>query len=211
MFLKPVVKALLVLSLARAAHARVVPGQAEQLEQLEQLEQVVMAGEAEQTEQDEIDTNDLSKSLPISYGKCYHIATDQNEYLGHNQKLLHFGRRRQAGLFQVCKHKSSCTPNQSNKVVQEGEEFILYDINGHEKRFVVSQGVFMRPHLSWVNNVIKFWGRKECFGDDCAVRLRAKDERWSFDGLNVNPFDYIYHTNDQSALVLDFKEARCPS
>jgi hypothetical protein len=164
-------------------------------------------------EQDELDTNDLRKSLPISYGKCYHITTDQNEYLGHNPaKFLHFGKRSEAATFQVCKHKSSCTPNQPNKVVQGGEEFLLYDIEGHEKNYVVNRGGYLSPHYLNYNDVIKFWGRKECFGDDCAVRLRAKDESWNWDGLRIVPFyKTIQHTYDNSALVLDFKETRCPS
>lgn len=111
MFLKPVVKALLVLSLTGAAHARVIPGQAVQLAQLEKLEQAVITeqtvivDEAEQgelVEQDEHDTNDLSKSLPISYGKCYHIVTKKRDYLDHNRaNRLVFADRENSGIFQV--------------------------------------------------------------------------------------------------------------
>ena len=235
MFLKPVVKGLFLLSLTGVAHARVIPegadqleqpepfdqfDMAEQLEQLKQLEhavmntQTAMAEEAELaglTDQDELDTNDLSKSLPISYGKCYHITSDQKGYLGHDlHKLLKFSGRSQAGLFQVCKHKSSCTPNQPNKVVQNGEEFLLYDINGHEKRFIVNRGGLLGPHFGAYNNAIKFWGKKECFEDDCPIRLRGKDDRYGWDGLKINLHNYMYRFNDNSAVVVGFKETRCP-
>lgn len=187
MFLKSIVKALIVLSLSGAAHARVILELADLLELAEQLdmsEQLAKIGQtviAKQTtmvdeneegglaEQDDLDTSDPSKSLSIIYGKCYHIATKKRDYLGHNNvNKLVFGDRKNSGLFQVCKHKDSCTPNHPNKVVQEDEEFVLYDVRGYSKNYVMNLAGLFFPRYNVYDNIVRFWGRKECFDeDDC--------------------------------------------
>lgn len=235
MFLKPAIKALLALSLSGAAHAIVVPGQgqqeiagqfdmAEQLERLHQLEQTMMAQQAAMGDEgdeagspgfpeDGVDTYDLHKSLPISYGKCYHIISDRNEYLGHNiYEKLHFGGRGSSGIFQICKNKSNCTPNQTNKVVQAGEEFVLYDINGNERRYVVQWGTLLFPHTGLYTDIVHFRGHKECFGDnECAIRLQGKEDVANYNSLFINPISKVLSISyTGSSPVLEFKETRCP-
>lgn len=235
MFLKPVVKALLVLSLTGAAHARVVPGQADQLqlsgqfdmaehlehlEQLQELQQAVMAeqaamaDEAEQgelVEEDKVDTDDLAKSLPISYGKCYHIKR-KSEYLGHNHaNLLQFGAG-SVGLFQVCKSKSSCAPNQPNKVVQSDQKFILYDLDGYEKSYIVAANYLLRPHTGVLKDTVIFEGKKEHTGEGYAVRLRAQDETLGIGGLTVNNYKFLWlSSGNYGNPLVYFEETGCPS
>ena len=236
MFLKPVVKALLVLSLTGAAHARVVPGQADQLqlsgqfdmaehlehlEQLQELQQAVMDEQAamvdegeqgELVEEDKVDTDDLSKSLPISYGKCYHIVSKKRDYLGHNlANFLQFGGGRD-GLFQVCKSKYSCAPNQPNKVVPSGQKFILYDFNGNDKKYVVAVGRYLKPHIGLYKDTVMFEGRKEHTREGYAVRLGAQDETYGFSGLTLDNLNRPFLSNlDRAGPLVYFEETGCPS
>ncbi|KAF7520479.1 hypothetical protein PCG10_009124 [Penicillium crustosum] len=163
-------------------------------------------------------------SLPISYGKCYHLVNHNNEYVGHdlpNPGRLKLGRRGNAAVLKVCANMQICTSNRPSEVVQAGEEWYLYDTQGstlsHGGAFIVGQkNAFLLPAW-WANqNFMVFHGINErASRSDIGIRLFAHDSTYPVQtGLHIGfvTGDYIYAGggSNQEGILIDFEEVNCP-
>ncbi|KAJ5425052.1 hypothetical protein N7465_000122 [Penicillium sp. CMV-2018d] len=134
-------------------------------------------------------------SLPISYGKCYHLVNHNNEYIGHDAAALgrlKFGRRANSAVFKICANMQICTSNQPSEVIQAGEEWYLYDTEGSRYSkggaFLVGlKNAFLVPQYARNTNYMHFSGLNERSSySDRAIRLSAHDSRYPIQsGLHI--------------------------
>ncbi|KAF4772150.1 hypothetical protein N7455_009025 [Penicillium solitum] len=161
-------------------------------------------------------------SLPISYGKCYHLVNHNHEYIGHDATgfgNLKFGRRANAAVLKVCANMYMCTSNNPSEVVQAGHEWYLYDTQGsgvsNGGAFIAAfKGSTLCPAFSGGQNFVVFRGANERASySDSAIRLYAHDSTMPpTTGLHIFPgLDFIYtQFNSQEGVLLDFEEVNCP-
>lgn len=184
-----------------------------------------MAGAVHAEEATEQQANDLSRTLDISYGKCYHIVSRDNnhEYLGHNKPtplhILQMGSRADVVPFKVCKGPGHCTLNQPNSRVQAGEEFYLYDTVGsywapNGGTVVANNGGWLYPETASNRQYVVFSAYNECMGGTypCPVRLHARDTYpWADNGVFINNADWknLWMNKGGSSLFLTFEEVPC--
>lgn len=162
-------------------------------------------------------------SLPISYGKCYHIVNHNNEYIGHDWTVLgylKFGRRANAAVLKVCANMQICTSNKPSEVVQAGEEWYLYDTQGSTSSnggaFIVGlKGGYLLPAVLANQNFMVFNGQNERASySDSAIRLSAHDSGYPLQtGLHMGLItgDYIFtQPYSHEGILVDFEEVNCP-
>lgn len=161
-------------------------------------------------------------SLPISYGKCYHLVNPSLEYIGHDWTsygYLKFGRRANAAILKVCANMQICTSNKPSEVVQASEEWYLYDTQGSTfscgGAFITGwRPGYMFPAALGGQKFMVFRGMNEQASySDSAIRLFAHDSFYPFTtGLHMGFVDseYIYtQFGSQEGILIDFEEVNC--
>lgn len=167
---------------------------------------------------------DLTRSLPISYGHCYHVVDEQNQYLGHDinaeWRFLQFGPQANGGSFKICPQPgTTCGLNQPDAVVNAGQTFYLFDNNGNfhapnGNTIVSNDGGFLFAGAGVWNQYVEFTATNERAGAvNPALRVHARDH-WPVphDGLSVNPAlqNHLLTDYSHSSAILNFVETDCP-
>ncbi|OJJ00804.1 hypothetical protein ASPVEDRAFT_27516 [Aspergillus versicolor CBS 583.65] len=177
---------------------------------------LALFGSAEQA--DEQNTDALVRSLPISYGHCYHVVNANNEYLGHDATgyhFLQFGSQASAAGFKICSQPGfTCGLNQPDAVVDAGQPFYLYDFVGNiltaSGNTIVSNtaGQLLAGGGAW-NQYVEFTATNER-SDTRTIRVHARDH-WAapHDGLSVNGLNYLITDYNHGSSLLNFVETDC--
>lgn len=177
---------------------------------------LALFGSAE--EADEQNTDALVRSLPISYGHCYHVVNENNEYLGHDNQPLHllqFGSQANAAAFKICPQPGyTCGLNQPNAVVDAGKPFYLFDTVGNylaaSGNTIVSNAAgFMFAGGGGLNQYVEFTATNER-SSTSTIRVHARDH-WPVphDGLSLNPLNYLITDYNHGSALLNFVETDC--
>ena len=189
MFIKPAIQALLALSMAGASVA------------------------------DQADENaPTSGPLPISYGKCYKIQTEQRTWMAKNKadgyqrwdRLLN-----DADTYKICQRNvyGSCEYD-SVRSVQGGEDYFIWSFkgsNGGEPNLLAAYNWFFPAYSSWRENYIfHFQGEAECDHNTnpCAIRTGGYNNA-NANGIQDKP-DYPRRATDGSTVLLWYQEVDCP-
>ncbi|CAG8346888.1 unnamed protein product [Penicillium salamii] len=162
-------------------------------------------------------------SLPFSYGKCYHLKSPSNQYLGHDiYGYLRFGQSASTAVFKVCANMHVCESNHRNEGVHAGEHWYLLDMEGttfsRGRAYVAAVAkpglVAPAPYLN--QNYLQFSALNERSSyPDRSVRLSAHDSFSPFSaGLSMglgfqNEYIMTKQWSDEGILV-DFDEVNCP-
>lgn len=164
-----------------------------------------------------------SGSLPISYGKCYRIQTEDRQWMARRGNNRYHGwdfTLSDSDIYKVCQHRidGSCEYD-AVRAVQSEEEFFLWSFLGTwnygpnllAATNPTSPGWFYAAYGNWAQYIFHFKGEAECGLDTkpCAIRTGGHNGD-AAKGIADYNHQWPYTTADESTVLLWYHEVDCP-
>jgi hypothetical protein len=166
-------------------------------------------------------TDGLHPTSDIRYGQCYYFTDPKGEYLGSDggvYSYLKFGSNNYRRPFRLCQEQDQCSSG--GQVMHRGK-FYLQDFQGSyyakgKNTVAGNEYGYMYPSFTGFTNYLHFQAYRDCDvpfapGGTCYVRLHLVDEKNSYNGLEINGYQYPYLSlNGQQTISVQFNQVECP-
>ncbi|KAL4810494.1 hypothetical protein BDV18DRAFT_156855 [Aspergillus unguis] len=164
----------------------------------------------------------VSGPLPIMYGKCYRIQTDDRQWMGKRGSGYQGWdlNLAQSGIYEVCQHRvdGSCEYD-AVRTVQSDEDFFLWAFSGSNSggpNLVAATnpsylGWFYAAYGGWARYIWHFRGKADCdLGTKpCAIHTGGHNGDMA-KGIRDHAQSWPVATPDESTVPLWFHEVECP-